>query len=326
MKMPFRKMIWIFLRLSLGLGLIYLALNGIDWKKLSLHLFSLNYFWLILGIGGVVLGLFLKVLRWNYLLSLAGLHFPFITILTAFFSGQAANILLPFRGGEAVRTAITWSLERTSDPGVVTSIAFEKYLDLLFLSLFTFLAANVFPNLPEGWFRSGMVVLTGLSTLGMAVFLWLGPSAWEKIRVRLSARLRSFKLVSWVDGAISSMSGYRSLNALLKLLAFSFLIWGIMIGTICLLFESFSIKLPAVAAVLVVVTLYIGVIPALMPGNVGPIYFLTQLALQPFRVPFEIAAPFAIVLHAVITFPPLLIGGVSYLYSGKPALTPPEIL
>ena len=58
------------------------------------------------------------------------------------------------------------------------------------------------------------------------------------------------------------------------------------------------------------VLVYIGLFPALMPGNVGPFYFFAGLALVPFGVLHEQAIIFAVVLHAIVTIPPLLAGAI----------------
>jgi uncharacterized membrane protein YbhN (UPF0104 family) len=63
---------------------------------------------------------------------------------------------------------------------------------------------------------------------------------------------------------------------------------------------------------LVVVAVYIGMIPALMPGNIGPFYLAVQLALQTFPIPIESATVFAVLLHAIVTITPLLIAGIVF--------------
>src|SRR4030042_3779736 len=87
------------------------------------------------------------------------------------------------------------------------------------------------------------------------------------------------------------------------------LIWGVMWLTNLILFKSLSLPLGGTAAGLVLILIYIGLLPALMPGNIGPFYFFASLALLPFGILHEQAFVFAVVLHAIVTLPPLL-GGV----------------
>jgi uncharacterized membrane protein YbhN (UPF0104 family) len=61
----------------------------------------------------------------------------------------------------------------------------------------------------------------------------------------------------------------------------------------------------------------VGLLPAVAPGNIGPFHFFATLALVPFAVPFDQALAFAILLHAVVTLPPFLLGGAVLLWPGR---------
>ena len=58
---------------------------------------------------------------------------------------------------------------------------------------------------------------------------------------------------------------------------------------------------------------YIGVLPALMPGNIGPFTYFAQLALLPFAVELSSAVAFAVLLYVIVNLPPLIIAGVMLL-------------
>jgi uncharacterized membrane protein YbhN (UPF0104 family) len=64
---------------------------------------------------------------------------------------------------------------------------------------------------------------------------------------------------------------------------------------------------------LVLISVYIGLLPALMPGNIGPFYFFARLAILPFGILNDQAFVFAVILHAIVTLPPLLGGVISLL-------------
>jgi hypothetical protein len=80
-----------------------------------------------------------------------------------------------------------------------------------------------------------------------------------------------------------------------------------------ILFKSLSIPLGGTAAGLVLIFVYIGVLPALMPGNIGPFYYFARLALLPFGILRDQAFVYAVVLHAIVTLPPLLGGAIGLL-------------
>ena len=91
------------------------------------------------------------------------------------------------------------------------------------------------------------------------------------------------------------------------------MIWGLMWSTNLLLFKSLGLYLGGTAGGLVLVLVYIGLFPALMPGNIGPFYFFARLALLPIGIIQDQAVVFAVLLHAIVTLPPLLGGAVGLL-------------
>lgn len=60
----------------------------------------------------------------------------------------------------------------------------------------------------------------------------------------------------------------------------------------------------------------IGLLPAWMPGNIAPFYFFATLGLLPFNTPLNLGLAFVVILHAVVTLPVLLLGGLPLLFHG----------
>jgi hypothetical protein len=89
-----------------------------------------------------------------------------------------------------------------------------------------------------------------------------------------------------------------------------------------LVFKSLGLPLGLTAAGLVLILVYIGLIPALMPGNIGPFYFFARQAVMPFGILTDEAILFAVVLHAIVTLPALLAGLIGLLIrSDRPSLS-----
>lgn len=65
---------------------------------------------------------------------------------------------------------------------------------------------------------------------------------------------------------------------------------------------------------------YVGLFPALMPGNIGPFYFFARLALLPFGIIQDQAIIFAVILHAIVTLPALLGGLIGILVRPRQAI------
>ena len=92
-------------KIALGFLLLYFAFQRVDWPILLDALRSVSGLWLFLAILSVLLSLAFKVWRWDLLLRNYQLRLPLKRLISAFFLGQAANILLVIRGGEIVRVS-----------------------------------------------------------------------------------------------------------------------------------------------------------------------------------------------------------------------------
>ncbi len=133
------------IKIALGLLLLYLAFQRVDWAVLLDALQTVSAFWLVMAVLSVLLSLGLKVWRWDLLLRNYQLRIPPARLTSAYFLGQAANILLIIRGGEVVRIAAAHQPEEDDWVEITATIAIEKYLDLLFLVLLMLAMAT---NLP----------------------------------------------------------------------------------------------------------------------------------------------------------------------------------
>ena len=113
-----------------------------------------------------------------------------------------------------------------------------------------------------------------------------------------------------LDEAAAAVHAMRRPALAVPAVSLTLLAWGAMIATNALLFRALDLPLGATAAGLVMLLVMIGLLPALMPGNIGPFYFFARLALLPFQVDPQLAIAFSILLHLLVTLPPLLGGGL----------------
>ncbi len=144
---------------------------------------------------------------------------------------------------------------------------------------------------------------------------WLGPPAQEGERSAWKALL-----LRWGDEMIVSLRPLRTPGIFLAAVGLTVVIWTNMLLTNILLFQAFRLKVSVLAGLTVLVLVHLGLLPSLMPGNIGPFYFFTEIALQPFGVPAPVALSYAVVLHALVVLPPLLGGGLFLLASRRQAV------
>ena len=292
------------LKIMVGVALLIVSIRGIQWENLVTGIRSANPAWVVLAIGSILFGLFLKIWRWALLVRNYGIRATKTRLFSAFFVGQAVNILLPFRGGELVRIGFFADKPKTL-PEVASTIVLEKYLDLLGLTIcgiwisFTISLENIFDA------RKWLLPLTGIFTLLLLATIVFGPAVWKKIRAK---GIVPNWMVDWVDRWVRTSQWLKNPRQIAPLILLTLLIWGVMWLTNLLLFRSFGLHLGGSAAGLVLVLVYVGLLPALMPGNIGPFYFFARLALLPFGIIQDQAIVYAVVLHAIVTLPALLGG------------------
>jgi uncharacterized membrane protein YbhN (UPF0104 family) len=306
------------LKIAIGILLLVISLRNIQWYELGNVLSVVQIGWLILAVISVVIGLALKALRWGVLLSNFGLPAPVEQICSAYFLGQAANIVLPVRGGELVRLGWLRSQQKRGAGEIITTIGLEKYLDLVMLVLLTIWMASNLPDdldLNKAWIAPLSIAVT----LGLAAGVVWGPLLWRRWKPSLEQRLPAGlqRFVRAIDGVVEGSVWLRHPGRMLPMAGLTIAIWLVMGATNLLLMQAFGIPADIRAAVLVLLMIYVGMLPALMPGNIGPFLFFATLALGVFGVEEQTKIGFALLLHAIVNLPPLIIAGGLMLISRR---------
>ncbi len=316
------------LRIVLGLILLVFALKDANWIELRKSVTAANLTWLLLALGIVVLGLVLKIWRWATLLDNFGIKNPLGLVSQAYLAGQAANILLPIRGGELVRVGMLGKGEANNLARIAGTIALEKFLDLLALTGLTILVlpslrsiGSHYGSLKYGYhyIPQGLVIFAFAGIAFLVLYVFWATRIWSSIKNKAQRSHSPWivRTVGVIGQFIESSNWLKDWRKMLASSLITLVIWSLMWATNLAAFKSVHLNADPLLAGLVLTLVYIGLIPALMPGNIGPFYFFAQLALRAFAIPFEQALAFAILLHAVVTLPVLVIGGVILLASGR---------
>ena len=228
--------------------------------------------------------------------------------------GQAANIVLPIRGGEVVRVGVVLSGVESFGP-VVISVLLEKYLDLI---LFVLSSLAVSANLPEETsqrFSSILFPLCIIATLAVIIILFKGDSIWKFLRrwIKFDSPFLQNVLLR-VDKVVNSLVYLRRPDFLIRQLGISVVIWVIMLVTNLFLLKALNLPFDFRIGGLVLTLVYAGILPALMPGNVGPFYYFARIALEQFNLDAQASLAFAILLHAMVSIPPLFLSALFLIF------------
>lgn len=307
---------WI--KTALGVALLLVVILQVDWPALADYLQVVQPGWMALGLAAVLAGLLVKVSRWGLLLHYFSVRIPVSVLWEAYLSGQAMNVLLPARGGEFVRLGVVSADHPKDSPEVVSSIVMEMSLDVVALAGLVSFLLLALPGEKGSVALEGILPRLALLILGLMALLIGLFKVWPKIYAYLAMRLEGWLLSTlqalhrvasiWLDWV-------RHPGKMLSVMGITLLNWIIMWVTNLIIFRALDVPTGAVAAALVLALIMIGLMPAWTPGNMGPFYFFATLGLRPFGVPLELGMAFAVVLHAVVTLPVLILGGVILLVS-----------
>ena len=302
-------------KVSIGVTLLILAIRGVNLRLVLTALSEVNLPWVTVTLGVILFATWLKALRWRLLLSGAAPEIGVKTTLGPLMLGQALNMLAWARLGDVAR--VGWLQMRTGAGtiGIMASVLAEKLLDAFMIALLALLLVSqtIFLSFDTIAFTAG------LSLLGVALFAgsarWGAPVVDHVVGWMAQRRLPGYKrLGHWLKAGMDALEPLAQMRLFVAVLGTSALIWGAAWATNVTLFVATDLTLPFRAALLVLVLIFVGVAPGLMPTNVGPFYFLSSLALRSYGIEQSAALGYAVLLHLLVTIVPL-VGAVIFLLS-----------
>ena len=308
------------LKTLLGVGLLLVVIIQVDWGDLVGYLLDVDPAWMILGLAVVLVGLLVKAVRWGVLLHSFNVKVAPPKVLEAYLTGQALNILLPARGGEFARFGLVSADKPHLSPEIASSIVLEKSLDVLGLgALVGFLLLALPANTGTDALGTILPRLGGL-LIGLIVLIFVFVMIWPVIYSRLRGNLKGWPdrlIEAFQRGVTIWLLWIRQPKKTIPAVALTLVNWILMWITNLIIFRAVGLAAGGVAAALVLALVMIGLLPAWMPGNIAPFYFFATLGLLPFNIPLDLGLAYAVVLHAVVTLPTLLIGGAILLLPGR---------
>jgi uncharacterized protein (TIRG00374 family) len=297
--------------LAVSLALIALFLHGTNFREIGDAFANANYLLAFLSLPVYFLAAWFRTLRWRYLLrpmktvSMARLY-PIVII------GFMANNLIPARVGELVRAYILREKEGVSMSAGLGTIVVDRVFDGLTLLLFLILAGVFATVSPE--VRTLAIVMAAGFGVGVVIMYVLVTSESRSRRavdvvMRLTPGRAKGRVQGLADSFLEGLQSLRSPTAMVGAWVTSVVSWLLeatmyyMVGEAFGLGLGFHVYLLVAAAANLAITL-----PT--PGGVGPFELGTRWALAPFDVATNTVRAYAIVLHALLLFPVIVLGFV----------------
>lgn len=296
---------------------IWLALRSVPLSQIENALRKADYGVILPAVLLNFTMLWIRSLRWGVLLTSVK-RVPSSSLFRATTIGYMANYLLPIRVGELVRAYLVGTREGISRSAAFATVVLERLVDI-FSILIVFLAITYFLELPQGsenlqsMLRMSALILFAIG-VAIAGLLWMvrARTQWFTILLDKSvgklvgsaSRHLTRRVISFAEG-LSLIKGARNI---FKVVIYTALIWTVTAGAIMVVAEGFHFGLPGEVSWLVLVALAFGVSVPAGPGFVGTFHYAAIVCLLLYGIPRPDALSYAIVLHAVMVIPVLLLG------------------
>ena len=308
------------LRFTIGVGLLVLAFRQLNLAMLVEAFRGIQVFWVIAAVLAFMLGSGLRILRWYVLVKPIYPSSSGMDITRSWLLGQATNVFMPMYAGDVVR-AVAISDRPDERWGALLAVTvLEKAIVLIVVAVF---AGLVISWLPPGVVGTDIIRLLAMGIIVVALVLVAVMSSeqvWMFFRSILARSELRFvgKLIAWGDRLVTAMSQIDAVKLIWRVFVLTLLSWAAMISTNLLVMRSLQMDASLLAGTLVTVVLFLVAALGLMPGNIGPFYFLARYSLQILEYDPAKATAFAVVLHAVSILPILLAAGIVLIVHRKP--------
>ena len=231
--------------------------------------------------------------------------------------GYAVNNLLPLRIGELVRCYLVGEREGVSKSAALGTIVVERIFDGLAL-IFFILIISLFIPMGE-WLRTLTIIMVIVFVSFFFVFIFLSTSAGVTQKgLALVVHFIPHRWRSVVLGMgnqfIEGIKILQNPSRLIIVFFYSLLLWAIEAAMSWVLAFAFAISQPYTAFLMGTATANLATTLPTTQGGIGPFEYFYKQSLVLFGTGDSLATTFAVVLHAVLLIP-LIILGLVYLWT-----------
>ncbi|HMQ52770.1 MAG TPA: lysylphosphatidylglycerol synthase transmembrane domain-containing protein [Anaerolineae bacterium] len=314
---------WQTLGLNLGISLFFLDLvfAEIDLSQVWQAIVNADYVLLALSMAIMVLHIYFRTLRWQWLLKPLG-EVSFWPAWRALLIGITGNTFLPARAGEFLRAYVLGRSTGLSKTGVFATLVVERIFDGLTI-LFVLLAVIVLGVRDPQLQTVGLI--GGVFYLGVMVglFLFMTKRHWVDLLIHkfLPTHLAD-KVLDLLDNFANGLAVLKNPKQLAMVTLWNMLTWVFVPISmwLTLLALDFGSPVPWQAPVLMLPVMALGLTVPAAPGGVGLVQAAVKLTLDitlPAAASFKESIAAASLLIHFTQFAPEVIPGVfCFLYEG----------
>lgn len=322
-----KKQLKFALGLLVSLAALYWAFKGVEFAKVWAELKKASVGWFALLVVATVYSQLVRAQRWDHLFR----HLKRIELGSLFSStmvGIAANNVLPFRIGEAVRGYSIARKEGLPFTTCFTTVVLERIFDMLTVLglLAVMLMVVEVPEAagPQVTQAAQAIGVLAVAVVGGIVFLFFKQELmlrWVDKLLALMPEKAAEPLRHMVHAFIKGLEALTDTKQLLYLFGYSVWLWVTFAAAFAFAVKSFHLDanfgVPVVQAGFVTV-LFVAIfvmVPA-APGFVGTFQAGCIVALSIFGVPKDAALGYSLLAHAGQFIPITFLGMIYFFREG----------
>jgi glycosyltransferase 2 family protein len=303
-----RYHVWI--GFAISIACVALALRGVNLRDVVSGLRRADLLLVLIAAISTEITILAKAVRWGVLFhTRRSASWPRLFSILSI--GLVINAFAPARMGELVRAYLAGEAQEDSKTFALGTIGVEKILDLLVLvlSLALLFSQIALPSWLVAPSRATAATLAA-AVLILIVLEWKNERAFRGIMWahRFIPSVPRDWLARQARQGLASLGVIRKPGVILRLLAWSVVIWVTGLATNLIVARAMGLSVSAWASVLLLVVLQVGVSVPSSPGKIGVFHYLTVLTLTVFGVPKDAALGYAVILHLVVYLPIALVG------------------
>lgn len=296
--------------LSVGLGLLWLALRGLDFGKIAVEFKNAKYGWLLLSLIPGFIAHLSRAVRWNIMINALGYKTTLGSTFHATIMGYFANTIFP-RLGEVTRCTVLSRRQNIPFNGLFGTVIAERVFDLICIIIIAFFVIIAQFGFLRGFLEkmiwvplsskipssTWLVTLIGVSILLAFVLFYI----LLKISMPYIRKLSFYrKLRDLLIGFIAGLKTLKNLKQKKAFIAHTVLIWVMYFFMSYIPFRALQstehLTLIDGTTLLMMGTLGF-VIP--VPAGIGAYHWIVAKTLTDlFGIVSESAASFAVLVHA----------------------------
>jgi len=288
----------LWLGLIISAAALFLALRGVDARRMADALAQAEYVYLVPAVVGMVGFLFTRSVRWRLLLG------PGVSVSRCFWVtnvGYLVSNVLPFRLGDPARAVVIARGGEISTAAALSTVVVERVLDMLMVVA---LLAGVAPFMSDTGSAMSAGLIAGGAVLGASAVLLLlafrpdwGRRATRRV-LGWIPRLDGERWAQAFDGLFDGLTPLRSGRRALALLAWSVVTWACVVAYYGAFLRAFLPQPPALVAPFLVCVVGLGMAIPSSPGAMGVFHAVARYGLTiPFGVPVDQAVTIAFAMH-----------------------------